>query len=217
MILGVIFDCDGVLHTAVDSDFRTWQRLFREEFSKVLDYDIYHNAAGGSGEEFIIKNAPYHVSPEIARELFLKQGHYFAEQIRIDGVKEPEGLSNLLRALSEAKIKMSVATSGNKPKAGGVIDYFGIRHYFPHVVTISDVTRGKPHPDLFLEAMRRMEVPPSQCAIIEDSPSGIRAAIASNASIVIGITQTHKREVLEQLGPHRIIDLFRELDVNYFK
>ena len=58
-------------------------------------------------------------------------------------------------------------------------------HAFAAVVTRADVARGKPHPDLYLEAARRLGVPPGECLALEDSPTGARAAIAAAMPVVL--------------------------------
>lgn len=65
-----------------------------------------------------------------------------------------------------------------------VLDNFGLRKYFPVTVNGMQVARPKPFPDVFLEAARRLKMPPEQCIVFEDSPTGVTAAIAAGMRVV---------------------------------
>ena len=59
------------------------------------------------------------------------------------------------------------------------LEVIGFKDFFPVIVTSEQVNRGKPFPDIFLEAAKRMGVPPNECLVLEDSPAGIEAAMAA--------------------------------------
>ena len=59
------------------------------------------------------------------------------------------------------------------------LEVIGFKDFFPVIVTTEQVTRGKPFPDMFLEAAKRMGVPPNECLVLEDSPAGVEAAKAA--------------------------------------
>ena len=65
------------------------------------------------------------------------------------------------------------------------LDALGIRHHFQAVVTYEDVKRGKPAPDTYLEAARRLDVDPSRCLVFEDTPLGIESATAAGMQSVL--------------------------------
>ena len=75
--------------------------------------------------------------------------------------------------------KVSVASGGYLPVVLKTLDAIGFKDFFPVVVTTEQVARGKPFPDMFLEAATRMGVPASECLVLEDSPAGIEAAKAA--------------------------------------
>ena len=86
------------------------------------------------------------------------------------------GLMDML-ALAEARsIPMAVATAAPPGNVEVVLDTLDLRRRFVTVVSPSQGFRGKPHPDLFLEAARRMGIAPAQCLVFEDAPLGIEAA-----------------------------------------
>jgi len=73
------------------------------------------------------------------------------------------------------KIPLAVASGGTKQSIGQVLDHLDLRHLFQAVVTSEDVVHQKPAPDIFLEAARRLGVPPQYCLAYEDTDMGMRA------------------------------------------
>ena len=90
------------------------------------------------------------------------------------------GVDCLLRALSAAGVGLCVASSGTRERVRVALDTTGLAGWFgDRVVTIEDVDRGKPAPDLFVRAAAIVGVMPQRCAVIEDSALGIEAAMAA--------------------------------------
>jgi HAD superfamily hydrolase (TIGR01509 family) len=117
--------------------------------------------------------------------------HYFtAMSARLElrlaaGVPLKAGASELLRALSRQGMPLAVATSMQRSEAMHHLEQNGIGHFFLHVAGRDDVARGKPHPDLHLEAACRLAVAPPDCVVLEDSFNGVRAAHAAGAMTIM--------------------------------
>jgi HAD superfamily hydrolase (TIGR01509 family) len=95
------------------------------------------------------------------------------------------GAVELLAMLDEAKAPRAVATSSARAKALHHLQATGIDARFDEIVTRDDVRRGKPHPDLFLCAARRLGVAPGRCVALEDSYNGVRAAHAAGMPVIM--------------------------------
>ena len=80
---------------------------------------------------------------------------------------------------------VAVASGGLKPLVIGTLEALGIHEHFAAVVTYEDVEHGKPAPDTYLEAARRMGVEPSRCLVFEDTPLGVQAATAAGMQCVL--------------------------------
>src|SRR3989442_13389089 len=78
-----------------------------------------------------------------------------------------------------ARFPLAVASSSNRPLIDAVLEVAGLTEYFQATVASEEVERGKPAPDVYLEAARRLGVPPERCAAVEDSHNGIRSAKAA--------------------------------------
>jgi HAD superfamily hydrolase (TIGR01509 family) len=94
------------------------------------------------------------------------------------------GATDAVRRLHADGARLAVASSSNPPLIAFVLEHAGIRSLFEVVVSSEEVARGKPAPDVYLEAASRLGVAPSACVAVEDSDSGIRAARAAGMAVV---------------------------------
>ncbi|MET9436463.1 HAD-IA family hydrolase [Streptomyces sp. NPDC006551] len=116
----------------------------------------------------------------------------FTERLRARGVDAYPGTLRLLRQLRERGVVMAAASASRH--AGELLDRSGTLPYFTAVVDGTEATRlglpGKPAPDLFLEAARRLDVPPGRTAVIEDSLAGVEAGRRGGFGLVVGVDRT---------------------------
>ena len=94
-----------------------------------------------------------------------------------------EGVIELLDWLKEKQIPIAVATSTHKELAATKLKLAGLDTYFEHISSGCEVTHGKPHPEIFLLAAQRLNVPPQQCLAFEDSNNGVLAAVAAKMQV----------------------------------
>ncbi|ORY26278.1 HAD-like domain-containing protein [Naematelia encephala] len=123
------------------------------------------------------------------------------------------GVRELIDSLPEGKY--AVATSGAKTYCHGCLTRTGIT--IPKVCVTADdkrLLRGKPHPDPFLLAAKDLGIDPTRAVIFEDSPSGIKAAVAAG-STVIAVCTSHKREQIDKLGAHYVVDTMDQVKVEH--
>ncbi|MCL7715293.1 HAD family hydrolase [Stenotrophomonas mori] len=100
------------------------------------------------------------------------------------GVPHRPGIVELLELLAAHGVPRAVATSTRRPLALRKLESAGLLGYFEHVATSSDVAHPKPAPDIYLLAARSLGVDPRHCLALEDSPTGVRAALAAGMTVV---------------------------------
>ncbi len=83
-----------------------------------------------------------------------------------------------------ARWPLAVASSSNRELIDFVLEVSGLAHFFQATVSSEEVPRGKPAPDVYLEAARRLGVDPERCAAVEDSENGIRSAKAAGMRVI---------------------------------
>jgi HAD superfamily hydrolase (TIGR01509 family) len=173
VIEAVVFDLDGVL---VDSE-HVWDEV-REELARERGGRWHERAQadmmGMSSLEWSrymhevigLAAPPEEINAEVVRRM---EARYAEELPLIDGAVEAvERLS--------ASFRLGLASSSNRPIIDAVLEAAGLTSRFEATVSSEEVARGKPAPDVFREAARRLGVPPERVAAIEDSANGIRAA-----------------------------------------
>ncbi len=110
------------------------------------------------------------------------------------------GLHALIDHLTEAQIPMALATSAPQPNVEHTLAELGLAETFANIVRGDEVPRGKPAPDVFIEAARRLGVAAEDCLVFEDAPMGIEAAHAAGMRVV-ALTTSFQAAHLEQLDP----------------
>lgn len=100
-------------------------------------------------------------------------------------LKPVEGVAEVLQQLDAAGVPYCVASSGSHERIRVALRTTGLYGHFAEdrIFSSQDVGRGKPAPDLFLYAAERMGVAPARCAVVEDSPLGVQAAVAAGMSV----------------------------------
>ncbi|MGN6097995.1 MAG: HAD family hydrolase, partial [Bosea sp. (in: a-proteobacteria)] len=93
-------------------------------------------------------------------------------------VREITTVADIARS-EHGRLPLAVASGGSREIVSACLTASGLSYIFSTIVTIEDVSRPKPAPDLFLEAARRLQVEPSACVVFEDSPQGLTAARAA--------------------------------------
>ncbi len=212
MIKGVIFDMDGVLLDNVSAHLEAFRRFGEEQGREVSNEDIYA-AFGQKNDAMLASILGRELSDQEVERYGRRKEEIYRSLIRSSlGAHVVRGLPALLDRLRAAGLRMAVATSGPIENVDMVLDGLDLRSHFRTIVTGADVEHGKPHPEAFLEAARRLSLPPETCVVFEDSPSGVKAALRAGCRCV-ALTTTHRREQLSELGPHLIVDDFRGLEL----
>jgi beta-phosphoglucomutase len=95
-----------------------------------------------------------------------------------------KGLASLIERLKKDDVPVALATSAPKPNVTHTLAELSLGDAFPVIVRGDEVARGKPAPDVFIEAARRLGVEPGDCLVFEDAPMGIEAAQAAGMRVV---------------------------------
>ena len=115
------------------------------------------------------------------------------------------GVVAVLERLRASGFPMAVASSGRPQKIRFNLEQARLTEFFEVVVSSVEVERGKPAPDLFLLAARRLGLEPEQCAVVEDSVFGVQAA-RSARMLTFGYTSSYPATVLREAGAHYVFD-----------
>jgi len=204
MLRAAIFDMDGVIVDSHPIHRKCW-RNFLELLGKEIDDGDLNFVMDGRKREEILRHFLGELSDEQVRVFGHQKEQMFKKEV--DDVKITEGLYDFLKQLSEAEVKLGVASSGSKSRIKYILDSFHLQRYFETVVTGDQVTFGKPDPSIFRLASDRLRVPPTETLVFEDSVSGIRAAKAAGMRC-IAVASNSVMTNLVRAGADQIIPNF---------
>ena len=173
---GVIFDVDGVLVDSHTAHFHSWLALADETGCHRMTEEEFRQSFGRTTRETIADLWPdEQLTPEIVKQLDNRKEKLFRDLLR-DHFTPVPGAAALIAALKEAGFRLAAGSSGPPPNVHLVLDHLQCRDLFDTVITGVDVSRGKPHPEVFLMCAARLALSPQRCAVIEDAVVGIQAA-----------------------------------------
>jgi HAD superfamily hydrolase (TIGR01509 family) len=171
----VIFDCDGVLVDSERLAVRVDVRVLAALGWTLGEREVIERFVGRS-HEFMVGEIEAHLGRRLADDWEDEFQHLYreafaAELTPVDGIAE---------ALDLIALPTCVASSGSHEKMRFTLGLAGLYDRFAgRIFSASEVAQGKPAPDLFLHAARRMGVDPAACAVVEDSRYGVEAARAA--------------------------------------
>ena len=178
----VVFDMDGVL---VDTE-HLWDEVREEltgEWGGRYTPEAQEAMMGMSSHEWSrylhetvgLRESPETINAEVVRRMLAR---YEVELPVVPGAAEA------VRRLADDGYRLAVASSSNRELIDAVLRRLELAALFEATVSSEEVGRGKPAPDVYLEAARRLDVPASRCAAVEDSASGIRAAREAGMRVI---------------------------------
>lgn len=181
MIEAVVFDMDGVLIESEEVWDEVRERYVRERGGR-YDAQTQRAMMGMSSPEwsrFLHEHAEIPDTPdEIVAEVVRRMLAAYRDRLPLI-----PGAAEAVERLA-ARWPLAVASSSNRPLIDAALERAGLRRFFTATVSSEEVARGKPAPDVYLEAARRLGVDPVRCAAVEDSHNGIRSAKAAGMRVL---------------------------------
>lgn len=173
---GAIFDLDGVIVDTVPLHFKSWKYLFETLHGIPFTRKDYDDKVDGKPRIDSIHLYLPHLTPaekEAASEA--KQQHY----LKLLNEGEIEQFPSSIKLLKELQAKdVLLAAASSSKNAVYILEKIGLIKDFVVVISGNDFTHGKPHPEIFLNAARAINLDVKECIVFEDALSGVQAAKA---------------------------------------
>ncbi|MCT4688099.1 HAD family hydrolase [Vallitalea sp.] len=179
MIQGIIFDMDGLMLDTESIALDSWERAGKE-FGYKISRELMIKAVGRTlvdTRKLLVKNLGNDFPFEEVRKVRID---YTKEYMSLNGVPIKEGLIEFLKYCKSIKVPTAVATSTNRSDALELLKKTNIVDYFNTIVCGDEIEKGKPEPDIFLMASKKLGINPEKCIVLEDSENGILAASRAN-------------------------------------
>lgn len=203
----VIFDMDGVIIDSHPLHRVAWRQFLRKLGKEVDDKTLDFVLDGRTRKDILF----YFLGPLTDQQLE-EYGHRKDDLLRnlSNEVRTIPGIVEFLDLLSDAGIRMALATSASRSRAYGTLKELGLARHFQTIVTADEVAAGKPDPAIYSLAAKRLQLRPENLLAVEDAVSGVKSAIAAGIRC-LGVAHNGRAELLRSAGANPIIEDFRSL------
>lgn len=194
----VIFDLDGVIVSTDDLHYRSWQKLADAEGIE-FNREINERCRGVSrmeSLEIVLEKAKKSYSPVEKVAMAARKNATYGELLKtITSAAILPGVMAFMDELKKRGIKVAVGSSSKNTI--NILKAIGLRSYFHAIVDGNDISNGKPDPEIFLVAAKRMGIPPANCLVVEDAEAGVTAALAGGMRVLaVGFASNDPRAQL---------------------
>ena len=172
----VIFDMDGVIIDSEPMQLAAYNVVLGSHGVQLSEEDFIRWCVGRRSPDIVAFLRKHFQLPESVEHLLSAKSTAYASILR-ENIRPMPGLLPLLDHLTSSGYRLAVASSSSVADIEEILAGLGVRKQFQIIVSGEEVSNGKPAPDIFLEAAHRLGVPPEECVVIEDSQSGVEAAV----------------------------------------
>ncbi|PWI48172.1 hypothetical protein CEE45_08385 [Candidatus Heimdallarchaeota archaeon B3_Heim] len=213
-ISALILDCDGVIVDSEPLSCGAWNIVFDQEYEVDIGTS-YEAIMGGTSRESVkhyFSQFNLSGSEEKIQYLIKLKDQVYLEIAENKLAKVP-GIDTLIDQARKLKWKIGVASSGSLTKIQFNLKQVSLEGSFDSITGAEEGLRSKPFPDIFLKAAKQLNVNPSECIVIEDTPAGITAAKQAGM-YVIAITTSFPKNALDISD--QVIESYTELALSSF-
>lgn len=182
-IKAIIFDMDGVI---IDSE-PLWRRAMIQSFNEIGIPFTDEECRMTTGLRFIEVAEFWFTKHQVKHMTVFEFDHLvisrLCDLIKKEGKLMP-GVEQALKYFKRFNFKIALGTSSNVLLMNTVIDELGIRNYFDAVCSAEHLEYGKPHPEVFLNCAKELNVKANECLVVEDSVNGVIAAKAAQMKVI---------------------------------
>jgi len=212
MAKAVIWDMDGVIADTAPYHFKAWQEVFQKRGMNFTEEDFKRNF--GQRNDTIIRNVLGEgLSPSQIDTIAGEKEENFRQRVR-QHIKPLPGAIKLLKSLREHGFKIALASSAPIENIRLVTQGLDINNCFHAIVSGREVKEGKPSPQGFLLAAKKLRVAPENCIVVEDAVAGVTAAKRAGMCC-LAITNTHPKTSL--IEADLIVDTLEAVTVSDLK
>ena len=208
----VLWDMDGVIADTADFHYSAWRDVFKERGVEFTKADFMRHF-GQRHDTIIIFALGDKFSQEDIEAITNKKQSLYRQRVAKNIVPLP-GSIKLIKLLNKNKIKMAIASSAVAQNIQVILKGLGIEDCFQAIAFGTEVAEGKPSPEIFQLAAKKLGVKPENCVVIEDAIAGVTAAKRAGMKCV-AVTNSHPRQSLKNAD--MVVDSLEKVDIAILK
>ena len=211
MLEAIIFDMDGVLVDSEYTYFQSKSQILSEAGHEVED--SYHFQFMGTTSDYMWEKMKQEFSLPLSVAEYIQQMTALRQaMIKRDGIRVSPHVQEFVKGLSQAGLKLAVASSSSLAEIKVNLAEIGLSEYFSEVVSTEEVEHSKPAPDVYLAAAERIGIMPENCLGIEDTKNGT-GAVRNAGMVCVGFANPAfpKQDLA---FADRVVSSFSELDAD---
>lgn len=192
----VIFDMDGTMVDNMRAHKKAWAEFLKQHGITLSDEEFQKHISGKKNDlilEYVLGHMP---SPEESVRLADEKEALY-RKLYAPEIKEVAGLSRVIQQIQAIGLTMAIATTAPAKNRTFVLESLNLEGTFEHILGDEHVTKGKPHPEIYLKTADNLGVDPSSCLVFEDTPSGVSSAKGAEMTVVAILTSHTKEELKE--------------------
>lgn len=181
-IKAVLFDMDGLMIDSEPFHYQAFNEVI-EKYGKHLTQEENNQRYIGLSDEDEARDMVVRFNLPISSQELVQQKQVILRQILKNQVSPQPGLLDLLKKLDDDGYKTAIASSSSLEVIKTIIDGLKISALIDEYASAQQVERGKPAPDIYLLAVKKLGVDPSECLVLEDAPRGVEAGKSAGMSV----------------------------------
>lgn len=178
---GLIFDLDGTLLDSMPLHYEGYNHALKP-YGVHYPEEVFYSRGGIPTRDTLLLIANEHRIESFDVDEALESKRSFVES-NIGKIRLIEPVFEIIRAY-HGKLPMSIGTGSNRKVVTEMFERFSLGKYIEHVVTATDVTYYKPHPETFLKCAELMGIEPEACTVYEDGKPGMQAALDAGMKVI---------------------------------
>lgn len=208
----IIFDMDGVIIDSEPLHFKLEKELLEELGGKINKKE--HEAFVGTTDYYMWKTfkGKFNLKYSVEEMIKIKKERFIENIHKIELV---DNFYEFMLKMYEEGFLMGLASSNNKNAVDAIVKKFQLDKYLKFIISGEEVSKGKPNPEIFLTAAKKMNVKPSECLVIEDATNGITAAKSAGMKCIGLKSSNSGNQDLSKAD--LVINNFNELSLDIIK
>ena len=204
-----LFDLDGTLVVTDDIYFEVWRKILKS-YEGDLTREMFNKYIQGNNDQYVIHTLLPSVCIDL-KTLSAMKDNLFLQNM--DKIKIIDGVKPFFENIYKKGNKSCIVTNCNSLVAKSIVDILGISKHVDFIISSEDCSQCKPHPEPYLQAMKKFGVQKNRTYIFEDSKTGILSGKSARPMCLIGVETIYTRDELLNHGVDMTITDYKDLDI----